>query len=206
MTRHALLVTALLLACDSPRAPAPAKTATPAAEPVATPPKTPAAPATLPAAARVTAAAPTDGPVTVSTLVGFLPERMRDAPATNRQAVDDALAAASYRTPEGFININLALVRDVDFARAQVRGAEDDAVVENPGARFSKRGVAVGSHRALVVTYASGNKTEIEMLLRDRIELRVSTERTETPEAMVALVQAIDLDGLVALAERVPAP
>jgi len=35
---------------------------------------------------------------------------------------------------------------------------------------------------------------------------RISTERTETVEDMVALAQQLDLDGLAALAPRIPPP
>lgn len=143
-----------------------------------------------------------DGPVTAKTLVAFLPERMAGASADMREAVDEALAAAAYRTPTGFVNVNLSLVRDLGFERAQVKGAETDAKSESNG--IAKQGVAVGSERALVLVY--GGKTELLMLIADRIALSVSREGTETPAAMVALAQSIDLATLATLARRIPAP
>lgn len=147
-----------------------------------------------------------DGPVTSTTLLAFLPETLGGSPVEFKQAADEALAAAAYRTPTGYINVNLSITRDVEFDRAQVAGAESDVVQRNPAAGMGKRGIAVGSHRGLFRTYTSGSKVELAMFLGDRINVNISREGEHAPAALVELAQELDLDGLAALASRVPAP
>ena len=130
----------------------------------------------------------------------------RDFSANGGRVRLPSLAAAAYRAPDGYINVNLALTRDLSFDRAQVEGAESDEVERNEGAGIEKRGVAVGPHRGLFVEYLSGNKVELSMFLGDRINVRVSREGKHDPAALVALAQQLDLAGLTALAPRVPAP
>jgi hypothetical protein len=79
MTRIRIAVaTALLLACTQPDA------------------------ATKPAKVEVA-----EGPVTSQTLLAFMPATLGDAAIEMKQVADEALAAAAYRTPSGYINVNL---------------------------------------------------------------------------------------------------
>jgi hypothetical protein len=132
-----------------------------------------------------------DGPVTAKTLELFLPEKMGGAEAMSRKAQDDKLAASAYRTSTGFINVNLSLVRSLSFQRAQVEGEEQ---------------TMVGKHKARRVVYESGSQSELHLLLSDRISVYVSVEGSVPTSRLVELAQAIDLDGLDALASRIPEP
>jgi hypothetical protein len=185
MTRVRIAVaTALVLACTPPTA------------------ETKPAAKTKPAATVEVA----EGPVTSQTLLAFMPATLGDAAIEMKQVADEALAAASYRTPTGFINVNLSLTRDLDFDRAMVEGARSDEVERNEAAGIAKQGVAVGTYRAVFLDYLSGSKGELRMFLGDRISVNISREGKQAPEALVALAQELDLDGLAALAPRVPAP
>jgi hypothetical protein len=205
--RPALFVLVLALACDRNDAATPAKGVEPSTATKAPESKTPAADTKTPDTNTVaTKPVVPDGPVTAQTLLAFVPETLGGARAEYRQVADEALVAAAYRTPTGFINVNLALTPHIESDRLQVKGAESDEVVRNEGAGLEKRGVLVGSRRALFVRFLSGNQVELSMFIEDRINVRVSREGTATPEELVALMKELDLDGLAAIAPRVPAP
>jgi hypothetical protein len=87
-----------------------------------------------------------------------------------------------------------------------VEGAQSDEVEGNESTGITKQGVAVGKHRAVFLDYLSSSKGELRMFLGDRVNVNISREGKQSPEALVALAQELDLDGLAALAPRVPAP
>ena len=142
--------------------------------------------------------------ITSETLLSFLPAEMGGAHATRRQVIDDHLVFAAYRTPTGFINVNLAITRSVSFDRAQVDEAGSDEVHHN--AVSDHRGVAVGRFRGVLITRHSGNSTELRLFLGDRINVELVVEGRVSREDMVALANTLDLNGLAAIAARIPAP
>jgi hypothetical protein len=132
-----------------------------------------------------------DGPVTADTLLLFVPKKLGGHAADMRQRVDEALVAGAYRTPTGYINLNLSLSRSTSFDRAQSEGKEQ---------------IKVGRFAARNVVYESGSKTELRMFVGDRINVDVTREGKVPIEQLIAIAAELDLDGLDALAKRVPAP
>jgi hypothetical protein len=132
-----------------------------------------------------------DGPVTSNTLLLFVPESLGGGKKQMRQVVDEALAAGAYQTPAGFINVNIALTRSLSFERAAVEGDEQ---------------TMVGRFKARRVVYESGSKSELRLFLAERIAVMVSIEGSVPTERLVALAAELDLDGLEALAARIPQP
>ena len=89
----ALVCLLVVLSCDRETAPVGGGNETKSAKP-ATADAKPAAPDRV----SPTRAIVPEGPITPETLVAFLPERMAGAKAMSRDAIDEALAAAAYRT------------------------------------------------------------------------------------------------------------
>lgn len=137
-------------------------------------------------------------------LLRFLPAELAGARAASREVGDTHLVHAAYRTETGFINVNLSVTRSVAFDRAQVEGAERDAVVETP--TTTRRGIAIGRFRALYLAFRSGSETELRLFLEDRVNVTVSREGRHAPEEMVHLAEGLDLEGLARFAATVPAP
>lgn len=144
--------------------------------------------------------------VTAQALLPFVPRTMIGIRAETRRVVDDYGVHAAYRTPTGYINIQLAITRDVGFDRAQLAGIDSDEPERNRAAGVERQGVAIGRFRALVVRYESGLKTDLKMFLGDRINVDVSREGSIPTAEVVALAEALDLEGLERLARRIPAP
>ncbi len=179
-----------------PVAPAAVQEETPPEE---TPPKA------EPAAARSKPDSPGPTELTQQTLDSFVPAQLegleRAGPPPDIGVTEGPLIAhGAYRIQEDgdarLVNVNLIEVVDLEFERAQFK-AENGESLEGGAITGQEIDGRLVQRRA----YGTPPKSEVIVLLADRIVVRVSVEKAEDPDEALRYLAALDLAGLEALVQ-----
>src|SRR5512134_2483954 len=124
--------------------------------------------------------APPPGKDKPSSLADFLPAELNGVkqekmPDGMGPEPPDAVAAYLSRADGVAININLMVVKDLSFSKAQHKGLKPGETRDNPGGRLAFKGFEVKGYPVQRTQYLGGTeKSEAIVLLADKVDVMVS--------------------------------
>jgi hypothetical protein len=147
-------------------------------------------------------------PVEASSLADFLPaelggiKRTKLPPGLGPEP-PDAVASYISREERRAVSLNLLVVKDLAFSRAQLHGLAPGESGVNQAAKLVLKGFEVQGVRGERVQYLGGNgKSEAVLLLADKLDVRLSVTPARDPDEPIRLLGELDLAGLEAFVKK----